>query len=80
MGKIEMKIEDVAGKTPISVPMARAPYLIPAGLLVASRVFPDFKALLMSLSFGWKDILGESASPARWSRCTCPVAFSASWC
>lgn len=60
MGKIEMKIEDVAGKTPISVPMAWAPYLILAGLLVASRVFPDFKALLMSLSFGWKDILGET--------------------
>ena len=55
-----MKIEDVAGKTPISVPMAWAPYLILAGLLVASRVFPDFKALLMSLSFGWKDILGET--------------------
>ena len=38
-----MKIEDVAGKTPISVPMAWAPYLILAGLLVASRVFPDFR-------------------------------------
>ncbi|RRU99081.1 L-lactate permease [Stutzerimonas xanthomarina] len=60
MGKIEMKIEDVAGKTPISVPMAWAPYLILAALLVASRVFPDFKALLMSFSFGWKDILGET--------------------
>jgi len=60
MGKIEMKIEDVAGKTPISVPMAWAPYLILAALLVASRVFPDFKALLMSLTFGWKDILGET--------------------
>jgi lactate permease len=60
MGKIEMKIEDVAGKTPISVPMAWAPYLILAALLVASRVFPDFKALLMSFTFGWKDILGET--------------------
>src|SRR5690606_38574987 len=60
MGKIEMKIEDVAGKTPISVPMAWAPYLLLAAFLVISRVFPDVKAALMSVSFGWKDILGET--------------------
>src|SRR5690606_27646861 len=60
MGKIEMKIEDVAGKTPISVPMAWAPYLLLAAFLVISRVFPDVKGLLMAVSFGWKDILGET--------------------
>lgn len=60
MGKIEMKIDDVAGRTPISVPMAWAPYLLLAIFLVLSRVFPQLKAALMSVSFGWKDILGET--------------------
>jgi lactate permease len=60
MGKIEMKIDDVAGRTPISVPMAWAPYLLLAIFLVMSRIFPALKAALMSVSFGWKDILGET--------------------
>ncbi|MCQ4279880.1 L-lactate permease [Pseudomonas stutzeri] len=60
MGKIEMKIDDVAGRTPISVPMAWAPYLLLAIFLVMSRIFPELKAALMSVSFGWKDILGET--------------------
>lgn len=60
MGKIEMKLDDLAGKTPISVPMAWAPYLLLAVFLVASRVFPELKAALLSVSFGWKDILGET--------------------
>ncbi len=60
MGKIEMKIDDVAGRTPISVPMAWAPYLLLAVFLVLSRIFPALKSALMSVSFGWKDILGET--------------------
>ncbi|KFJ89971.1 lactate permease [Pseudomonas sp. 1-7] len=60
MGKIEMKIEEVAGKAPISVPMAWAPYLLLAVFLVISRTFPEVKAALMSFTFGWKDILGET--------------------
>ncbi|ARU90421.1 L-lactate permease [Pseudomonas sp. M30-35] len=60
MGKLEMKIEDLAGKAPISVRMAWAPYLLLAIFLVASRVFPELKAALLSVSFGWKDILGET--------------------
>ncbi|WP_339488999.1 L-lactate permease [Pseudomonas sp. EL_65y_Pfl2_R95] len=60
MGKLEMKIDDLAGKTPISVPMAWAPYLLLAVFLVASRVFPELKAAMLSFSFGWKDILGET--------------------
>ncbi len=60
MGKIEMKIDDVAGRTPISVPMAWAPYLLLAIFLVMSRIFPDLKAALMSVSLGWRDILGET--------------------
>ncbi|WP_421682829.1 L-lactate permease [Stutzerimonas urumqiensis] len=60
MGKIEMKIEDVAGKTPISVPMAWAPYLLLAIFLVMSRVFPELKATLLAVSYGWTNILGET--------------------
>ncbi|MFI8482061.1 L-lactate permease [Pseudomonas sp. NPDC078700] len=60
MGKIEMKIDDIAGKAPISVPMAWAPYLLLAVFLVASRVFPELKAALSAVSFGWTDILGET--------------------
>jgi lactate permease len=60
MGKIEMKIEDIAGKTPISVRMAWAPYVLLAIFLVASRVFPELKAALLSVSIGWIDILGET--------------------
>lgn len=60
MGKIEMKLEDIAGKTPISVRMAWAPYVLLAIFLVVSRVFPELKAALLSVSFGWIDILGET--------------------
>src|SRR5690606_29828422 len=60
MGKIEMKLDEVAGKAPISVPMAWAPYLLLAAFLVISRTVPEVKAALMSLTFGWKDILGET--------------------
>ena len=59
MGKIEMKIEEVAGKTPISVPMAWAPYLLLAAILVATRVIPELKSFLLGIKFGWADILGE---------------------
>ncbi|WP_443190753.1 L-lactate permease [Pseudomonas indica] len=60
MGSIQMKLDEVAGKAPISVPMAWAPYLILALLLVITRAFPEVKATLMAFSFGWKDILGET--------------------
>ena len=60
MGNIELKIDEVAGKKPIPVALAWAPYLLLAVFLVISRVFPELKAGLMSLSFGWTNILGES--------------------
>ncbi|WP_341647325.1 L-lactate permease [Thauera humireducens] len=59
MGKIEMKLDQVAGKTPISTPMAWAPYLLLAAILVATRVIPELKSFLLGLKFGWVDILGE---------------------
>ncbi|HRP25112.1 MAG TPA: L-lactate permease [Thauera sp.] len=59
MGKFEMKLDQIAGKTPISTPMAWAPYLLLAAVLVATRVIPELKAFLLSIKFGWVDILGE---------------------
>ena len=59
MGRIEMKLDEVAGKSPISTVMAWAPYLLLAVVLVISRTVPEVKAALMSLKFGWTNILGE---------------------
>lgn len=59
MGRIEMKLEDVAGKTPISTVMAWVPYLLLAVVLVLSRTVPAFKEALLSFQFGWTNILGE---------------------
>jgi lactate permease len=44
----------------ISLGLAWTPYLLVAMILVASRVSADFKALLLSFSFGLKNILGET--------------------
>lgn len=49
----------LADERKISLPMAWAPYLLVALILVATRVFPDFKGLVSSVAFGWSDILGE---------------------
>jgi len=61
MGSIEMKLDEMAvGRKPIPVFMAWAPYLLLAAFLVISRTFPELKAAMLSVSFGWKDILGEA--------------------
>jgi lactate permease len=60
MGKIEMKLDEMTGKKSISVPMAWAPYVLLAVLLVLTRNIPELKSWLLSLSFGWKDIMGET--------------------
>jgi len=49
-----------ADEKKISMAMAWTPYLLVAAILVASRVSPEFKGLLKSVSFGVKDILGEA--------------------
>ncbi|MGE8500047.1 MAG: L-lactate permease [Pseudomonas sp.] len=61
MGSIEMKLDEMAvGRKPIPVFMAWAPYLLLAAFLVISRSFPELKAAMLSVSFGWQDILGET--------------------
>ena len=64
LGDIEIRIEKIAGKVDLSAPVAWAPYLLVAVILVLSRVSADFKGLLLSLSFGLKNIFGETGISA----------------
>ena len=59
LGNIAPKIQATDEKK-ISMIMAWIPYLLVAGILVASRVSVEFKTLLQSISFGFKNILGET--------------------
>ncbi|REL36748.1 L-lactate permease [Thalassotalea euphylliae] len=60
LGKLEIADNDLKVTKPMSQVVAWTPYLLVAALLVCSRVFGDFKALLNSVSIGFTDILGEA--------------------
>ncbi|MGM0615914.1 MAG: L-lactate permease, partial [Pseudomonadota bacterium] len=60
IGKLEIKMDDIAGKAPVSTFMGWVPYGLLAIILVASRVVDPFREALQSLSFGWSNILGEA--------------------
>ncbi|WP_254275610.1 L-lactate permease [Halomonas sp. 3H] len=60
IGKLEIKLDDIAGKAPISTLMGWVPYVLLAVILVASRTIDPFREALQSLSFGWSNILGEA--------------------
>lgn len=60
IGKLEIKMDDIAGKAPVSTFMGWVPYGLLAIILVASRVIDPFREALQSLSFGWSNILGEA--------------------
>lgn len=59
LGKLEIK-EDSQDKPNMSAVTAWVPYLIVAALLVCSRVFAEFKALLNSVTISFGNILGEA--------------------
>ncbi|MCL7928436.1 L-lactate permease [Halomonas llamarensis] len=59
IGKLEIKMDDIADKAPISTFMGWVPYILLAIFLVASRVIEPLKNALTSFAFGWSDILGE---------------------
>lgn len=59
IGKLEIKMDDIAGKAPISTFMGWLPYVLLAVFLVASRMIEPLKNALTSFAFGWNDILGE---------------------
>jgi lactate permease len=61
MGSIEIKLDQLTAKAPMSVGLAWLPYLLLAALLVLSRVNADVKAFFLNnLVLGWKNILGET--------------------
>ncbi|GAB2714164.1 L-lactate permease [Halomonas garicola] len=59
IGKLELKMEDVAGKATLSTWMGWVPYILLAVFLVASRTIEPLKNALTALAFSWNDILGE---------------------
>lgn len=60
MGSVEIKLETLTAKAPMSVGLAWLPYVLLAGLLVLSRVNADVKTFFTkNLVLGWTDILGE---------------------
>ena len=60
IGKIEIKIDDIAGKTPLSTWMGWLPYVLLAVFLVASRTIEPLREALNAWTFGWNNILGEA--------------------
>ncbi|PMR73314.1 L-lactate permease [Billgrantia endophytica] len=60
IGKFEIKLDDMAGKTPLSTAMGWVPYVLLAVLLVISRTVEPVRSALNSLTFGWSNILGEA--------------------
>ncbi len=61
MGSIEIKIDNLSSKLPMSIGLAWLPYVLLAGLLVLSRVNADVKAFFMNnLVLGWSNIMGET--------------------
>lgn len=60
MGSIEIKLDSLTAKAPVSIGMAWLPYVLLAALLVLSRVSTEVKAFLnTTLVLPWVDILGE---------------------
>ncbi|WNK19629.1 L-lactate permease [Halomonas piscis] len=59
IGKLELKMDDVAGKATLSTWMGWVPYILLAVFLVASRTIEPLKNALTAFAFGWNDILGE---------------------
>lgn len=64
MGDLEIKLEKLTARAPISAGMAWVPYLLVAGILVLSRVSDGFKGWLTSWSFGMSNIFGETGISA----------------
>ncbi|QJC56366.1 L-lactate permease [Polaromonas vacuolata] len=61
MGSIEIKLEKLTDKLPMSIGLAWLPYLLLAAILVLSRVNADVKAFFTShLVLGWSNIMGET--------------------
>jgi lactate permease len=61
MGNIEVKLDNLSNKLPMSIGLAWLPYVLLAALLVLSRVNADVKEFFTThLMLGWSNILGET--------------------
>ncbi|MGO2146556.1 L-lactate permease [Halomonas sp.] len=60
IGNLQTKLEDVAGKAPMSTFMGWVPYVLLALFLVASRTIEPLRVALTSISLNWNNILGET--------------------
>jgi lactate permease len=61
LGNLEIKLDSLAARAPMSLARAWLPYMLLAVVLVLSRVNADLKAFLSNnLVVGWSDLLGES--------------------
>lgn len=58
LGSLKLDLKEAAAR-PMSLLLAWLPYVALAILLVASRVSPEFKAGLLSVSIAFTDLLGE---------------------
>ncbi|HDZ8894265.1 TPA: L-lactate permease [Aeromonas dhakensis] len=63
LGSLKLDLKEAAGR-PMSLLLAWLPYVALALLLVASRVSPEFKASLLSVSLAFTDLLGEKGISA----------------
>lgn len=63
LGSLKLDLKEAAGR-PMSLLLAWLPYVALALLLVASRVSPEFKASLLSVSLVFTDLLGEKGVSA----------------
>lgn len=63
LGSLKLDLKEAAAR-PMSLLLAWLPYVALALLLVASRVSPEFKASLLSVSLAFTDLLGEKGVSA----------------
>ncbi|WP_067220853.1 L-lactate permease [Marinomonas gallaica] len=67
LGSLKMNLKDESEKASMNLVKAWFPYVLLAAILVVSRVSTDFKTLLLSVTVGFKDILGEVGVSASFS-------------
>lgn len=60
IGNLQIKLDDVVGRAPMSTFMGWVPYVLLALFLVASRTIEPLRAALTSINLSWNNILGET--------------------
>ncbi|GGC87087.1 L-lactate permease [Vreelandella lutescens] len=60
IGNLQIKLDDVAGKAPMSTFKGWVPYVLLALFLVASRTVEPLRVALTSINLNWANIFGET--------------------